>query len=62
MTLFLLLLADWKKFLTDDRRSHLHFDLKKAAALKKILRAGALLLNDLLFAQKGVKLSMLHPP
>ena len=62
MTLFLFLLADWKKFLTDDRRSHLHFDLKKAAALKKILRAGALLLNDLLFAQKGVKLSMLHPP
>ena len=62
MTLFLFLLADWKKFLTDDRRSHLQIDLEKAAALKKILRAGALLLNDLLFAQKGVKLSMLHPP
>ena len=51
--------------MTDDRRSHLQFDPENAAALKKILPAAAAagtLLNDLLFAQKGVKLSMLHPP
>ena len=47
--------------MTDDRRSHLQFDPENAAALKKILPTGALL-NDLLFAQKGVKVSMLHPP